>query len=398
MRAGLQWRLRRRLPESPGCRVYGSWQARRHPKQEIPALRSNSSIQPTTGARSTAEGWLLLGNAYQESGDPARAISAWEHALPLPRADELLAVAERSRGNFPKAIGYWQAAITLEPANSAAHYALGLLLAATSPGTALPELVKAADLEPGLNVPVEKLRTALNTAFLSDDRATQFLVSGQALGAIGEWDLAAEAFRNAASERAGYGEAWAWLGEARQHLGLDGSTAIEQSLVLAPGSAIVQGLYGMYLQRQGKPQAALAAFHKAAALEPKNPGWQMALGSASDQSGDLVAAYEFYFHAVELAPSDASTWRALVTFSVNNDVDVELTGLPAAHKLVSLVPGDWQSYDLAGQAEFLTGNYQAALFFLKKAAQISPHPGCPRPAPGDGLPANRHERLGGCIS
>ena len=65
---------------------------------------------------------------------------------------------------------------------------------------------------------------------------------------------------------------------------------------------MVQGLYGMFLQRQGKPADALAAFQKAAELEPDDPGWQMALGSASEQTGDLVAAYGYYVRAVELAP------------------------------------------------------------------------------------------------
>jgi Flp pilus assembly protein TadD len=238
-------------------------------------------------------------------------------------------------------------------------------------------LQRAANLCTGLDLQVQSLRTALNTGFLSENRGYQFLVSGQALGALGEWDLAAEAFRNAVLGNPNYAEAWAWLGEAEQQRGLDGRLAIEQALSLDPTSAMVQGFYGLFQQRQKLPKAALIAFQNAANLEPENPGWQMALGSASEQIGDLVAAYEYYVHAVELAPADASTWRALVTFSVTNAVDVDLTGLPAARKLVGMAADDWQSFDLAGQAEFSLENYPAAIIYLKKAVQMSPTQAAP---------------------
>jgi tetratricopeptide (TPR) repeat protein len=322
-------------------------------------------------------GWLSLGNAYQEQGEPSLAIKAWEKALPLAQADGYLAIAERSNGNFDKAIEYWRANIALEPENSAAHYNLGLLLAATTPEQALPELINAAKLNPDLVVPVQSVRTALNSAFLSDNRSYQFLVSGRALGALGDWDLAVEAFRNAIIRQYAYADAWAWLGEARQQQGQDGSFEIEKALTIGPESAMVQGLYGMYLQRQGKPDAALAAFQKAAGMEPDNPAWQMALGSASQQTGDLVAAYGYYFHAVELAPADASAWRALVVFCVTNDVDMEITCLPAARRLVALARDDWLSFDLAGQAEFLLANYTSAVVYFKKAIQMSPTQAAP---------------------
>jgi tetratricopeptide (TPR) repeat protein len=325
----------------------------------------------------SGRGWLTLGTAFQKRGELSLAVKAWEQAVPLAQAYNNLASAQRSMGDFAAAIENWRASIALEPGNASAHYTLGLLLAATMPEQGLPELMQAVNLSPDLDIPVQSLRSALNTAFISDDRAYQFLVSGRALGALGEWDLAVEAFRNAIAKRSNYAEAWAWLGEAKQQQGQDGGPEIHQALTFGPQSAMVQGLYGMYLQRQGQPEAALAAFQKAADLEPEDPGWQMALGSASEQTGDLVAAYEYYLRAVELAPVDASTCRALVTFSVINDVDVAGTGLPAANKLVGLAPDDWQSYDLAGQAEFLLEDYTAAEIYLKRAVQMSPTQAAP---------------------
>ena len=325
----------------------------------------------------SARGWFSLGTAYQASGQLSLAVKAWEQALPLAQAYFDLATAQRSLGNFTGAIGFWRATIAMEPENAAAHYTLALLLMATAPGEALPELMQAARLDPELDPTVQGLRTALNTGLASGDGATHFLVSGQALAALGEWDLAAEAFRNAIAWRSNDADAWAWLGEAQQQLGHDGGPEMEQALALGAQSTLVQGLYGLYLQRQGQPQAARAAFQKAADLEPEDPGWQMALGSACEQTGDLVAAYGYYLQAVELDPQNASTWRALVAFSLNNTVDVAGSGLPAAHKLVELAPDDWQSYDLAGQAEFLLEEYSAAEVYLKKAIQLSPTQAAP---------------------
>jgi tetratricopeptide (TPR) repeat protein len=251
------------------------------------------------------------------------------------------------------------------------------LFAATDLSQALPELMLSAQLNPDLQEPVQGLRTSLNTARLSDDQAYQFLISGQALAALGQWDLATEAFRNGLGANAGYAEAWAWLGLAKQQLGQDGSQDFSQAMTLNSESALVQGLYGMYLQRLGKPKEALLAYQKAANLEPDDPGWQMALGNAFEEAGDLVSAYANYSHSVELAPGDPATWRALATFSLNNMVDVDVTGLAAAHKLIELAPDDWQSYDLAGQTAFLLVDYTAAVDYLKKAIQLAPTQAAP---------------------
>jgi tetratricopeptide (TPR) repeat protein len=322
------------------------------------------------------DGWLAWGDAIYMQGDVPGAIAIWIEALeqnkPDPFVHAYLARGHEEMGNYADAMQEWKVFLKVYPEYDWAHFRLGLLLAATTPEKALPELMQAAQLNPDLDPTVQRLRTALNTAFLSDDRAYQFLVSGRSLGALGEWDLAVEAFHNAIAVRLNYADAWAWLGEAEQQQGKNGNFEIEQALTLDPKSALIQGLYGMYLQRQGQPEQALAAFYKAAHLEPDDPGWQMALGSASEQTGDLVAAYEYYFQAVEMAPADASTWRALVAFSVTNNVDVEMTGLPAARKLVALAPNDWWSYDLAGQAEFMLEKYTAAESYLNKAVQMNP--------------------------
>jgi len=318
----------------------------------------------------TTTDWVILGQLYQQRGDLPAAVAAWEHGLPSAEAYRLLAQTARSQGALASAQADWRASLAQEPGDANARYQLGLLLAASSPEEALPELMQAARLDTSLEPQVKSLRTALNTALLSDDQGYQFLVAGQALGALGEWDLAAAAFQNAVNADPAYAEAWAWLGEAEQQQGQDGKTEIEHALQLRPDSALVESLYGIYLQRQGQAEEALSAFQKAVAIEPQDPGWQMALGSAYEQAGDLVAALDHYQQAAGLDPGGATAWRALALFSLRNDVDVAGVGLPAARRLMELADDDWQSFDVAGQVLLDIGDLVGAEVLLKRALDL----------------------------
>jgi tetratricopeptide (TPR) repeat protein len=322
-------------------------------------------------------GWLSLGIAYRQSGDLQSAMDAWQKALPLTEAYRYLAQSQRELGLFQQAIQNWRLSLALDPQDAAAHFQLGLLEMAAAPKDALDDLLEAARLDPALDAPVQSLRSALNTAYLQDDAAYQLVVSGRALGACGNWDLAAEAFRNAVTAQADYADAWGWLGEAEQQLGQDGSSEMAQALRLDPNSAMLQSLYGIYLQRQKQPQAALAAFQKAADLEPENPGWQMGLGGAYEQAGDLVAALTHYQKATELAPADAAAWRALAAFCLRNNVDLQGIGLPAARKLVDLAGSDWEADDIAGQMQLETGNLNGAAALFFKAIELDPSQAAP---------------------
>jgi tetratricopeptide (TPR) repeat protein len=322
-------------------------------------------------------GWMSLGKAYEDLGNLPSALTAWQHAFPLAEAYRSVAQAQRKLGNFSAAIAAWMASLGQEPQSAAAQYQLGLLDMATASNDALPHLMQAARADPSLDASVQGLRSALVSASLSDDQAYELVVSGQALGATGNWDLAAEAFRNAVALRANYGEAWAWLSEAKQQQGQDGSIEIERALTLNPDSAMLQSLYGLYLQRQKQPVKAEAAYQKAAALEPENPGWQMALGGACEQAGDLIAALGHYESAVDLSPNNSTVWQALAEFSLRNNVDLAGIGLPAARKMVELANGGWQVDDIAGQILLETGNRIGAEALLKKAIELDPTQAAP---------------------
>jgi tetratricopeptide (TPR) repeat protein len=186
------------------------------------------------------------------------------------------------------------------------------------------------------------------------------LTIGRALGLVQEWDLAIAVFENAVTLNAENAEAWAWLGEAKQHLGQGGSVELDRAVALDHTSVTVRALRGMYWSRQGKYSQMLAEYLLAAEFDPTNPTWQASIADAYFKRGDIISALTAYQHATELAPQDATYWRLLAVFCADNGVRVEDIGLPAAQKAVELAPDDPYALDVLGWSYLSSGRYANA--------------------------------------
>ena len=324
----------------------------------------------------SAEAQLALGDAFWRTSQPARAVDAWQELLQAGHASgelyQRLTQAYWDDGDYTVALDYLHAWVDLEPANALARYQFGVLLTAFRPDQALPHLMQAASLDPQFDPVVQVLRASLNRAFLQDDLAYQFVEAGRGLATLGDWTLAAEAFRNALAVNPQYAEAAAWLGEAVSQQGGDGYPYLQMALKLEPNLAVAHVFYGLYWQRADRPQVALSEFQEAARLDPQNPAWQILVGDASARSGDLIAALDYFKNAVTLAPNEPVYWRALVIFCIQYNVEVEDTGLPAALHLVSIAPDDWQSWDTLGQVSLAMGDIDEAEGFFLKAQELAP--------------------------
>lgn len=328
------------------------------------------------GALSTA-GALARGDALFAMGETGQAVAVWEELAGDGYAlHSRLAGGYEALHDYPAAIQAWRAYLDRHE-DAAAHYRLGLLLAAVDPQQALPELMLAAGLEADLDPNVQVLRTNLNAAFLEEEPAYWFVLSGRGLLAIGELNLAQAAFEHAAALRPDYAEAWAWWAESRQQAGQNGDQQIMRALVLDPSSPLVQALAGTYFQRQGQPERALLAFQQAAAADPQNPAWQAALGGAYEAAGDLVQAQAAYRAATSLAPREPSYWRSLAEFCLRNGMAIQEDAIPAVARLLDLAPDDWRSYDIAGQVAFEVGALSQAETHLRKAAEMAPGQAAP---------------------
>jgi tetratricopeptide (TPR) repeat protein len=322
-------------------------------------------------------GWIELGDSFLEKGDVNAAIDAWQsvggRTQDSAEAIARLARAYRQLGEINKAMRFWQEVLKIDPNNDEAYFTLGLLLMTRQPGKALPELMQATSLNKLWDTRVQVLREGLNLALLQNDIPYQLVVSGRSLASIGEWVLAQEAFFQAIQFANDYAEAWAWLGEAYQHMGKDGFPSLQKALTLDPNSATIQALIGLNYRRQGQLDLAWSAYSRAAALEPANPAWQLALGDLSVQNGELIIALSHFNQAIVLAPQDPEVWRGMALFCVQNDVDISLQGMQAALQLLKLAPEDWQSYNVMGQVLMAMGDLESAQLYFVRASQLSPN-------------------------
>ncbi len=323
----------------------------------------------------SGEGWLALGLAYRFTHRPEAARQAWQMGLQAqpsyaPLYDQL-AIAYHEDRDYASEQDLLIRRLQLGD-SAWAHYRLGLLLSAQDFERALQELRAASSLDPQFAPAAETLRAALSLAARAPSPASRLVTVGRGLGLLAEWGLASRAFEQAVALAPQEAEAWAWLGEARQHIGQDGKEALDRALALDAHKASVHALRGLYWKRLGRAQEALEEYRQAVQIEPGNPAWWAALGEAYRQRGDLVAGLSAYQEATHLAAHDSTYWRLLALFSAENGVQVMEIGLPAAQKAVELAPSDPQALDVLGLAYFSAGYLYHAEQALRASLQADP--------------------------
>ena len=241
----------------------------------------------------------------------------------------------------------------------------------TEPDRADSELLLASQLDGQFDSAVQALRGALSLASRADSPSEKFVLIGAGLGAVDEWTLARAAFESAVRADDANAEAWAWLGEANQHNGREGSMELDRALELNPNSSIVRGLRGLHFQRIGDHRAALTEFQAAASLDPENPARFVSLGDAYALTGDLNHALESFQYAVLLAPQDAAYWRALAEFCARQRIYLDEIGIPAAQRAVALAK-DAENLDVLGWLYLLDARYAEAEQTLSDAQARDP--------------------------
>ncbi len=321
-------------------------------------------------------GWVAWGDVNYLRDDTQRATEIWEQALEQENPSEhlysRLAEIYQTQGEISKAVQTLQKYASAHPEDASARYRLGLLLALSDPEQASTELLSASQMNPELDPAVQVLRTALNLASIEESASARSVVIGRGLALVNEWRLARIAFDEAARRDEKNAEAWAWLGEASQQVGLEGVEQLERAFELNPGSSTVRGLRGLYYQRTGNYREALTEFQTAATLEPDNGMWHISLGETHAKLGDLIRALEEYQKATTFAPEDPGTWRLLAIFCAQNNVNVRDVGVPAAQKAVVLDGDDPLSLDVLGWLLTLDARYEEAERMLNRALELDP--------------------------
>jgi tetratricopeptide (TPR) repeat protein len=322
------------------------------------------------------QGWYSLGFSYFQIGDEASALKTFQQGAaetPSARLYAGEAFIFRLQKNWEAERTALENQLQFDAQDAPTQYRLGLLLTFFSPDQALTPLTAASSLDPKFDPAVQTLRAALTVSSIEADESRKRVILGRALGLVNEWELARKSFEDAIQIDEKNAEAWAWLGEAKQQQGADGSVELDRALSIDHLSVIVRALRGLYWSRQAKYPQMLAEYQLAAEYEPTNPAWQVQIGNAHFKLGDLALALASYQRAIDLAPDDPTYWRLLAVFCAENGVHVEDVALPAAQKAVDLAPKDPAALDALGLAYFSSGRYANAEETLKAALEIDPN-------------------------
>ena len=268
---------------------------------------------------------------------------------------------------------YWLAKLESAPDDPHAHYQLGLRYLILEREKAAEHLQEAAAQDPELESRVRRLQSALRQSNVIEDPAYQQTIIGQALASVEEWRLAETALEMAVAQDPEYAEAWAYLGEVRQQTGKENAfEALETALQLDRQSYAANLFTSFYWRRNDKPARAIPHLRTALQQDPSNLSLQEDLAFTLVQAGQVETAFENIKALLEESPDNPDIWRILARLSIENDLQVAQTGLPAARQAVLLEPEDAQATLLLGRAYALTDEPVLAERFLLKAARQDP--------------------------
>jgi Flp pilus assembly protein TadD len=330
-----------------------------------------------------------LGIALWETGKTEQALARWELALALdPSQDEVLNrlwngyVQTRQWAKAEDAINRW---LTRHEADAQAIYMLAMIRAANDPGSALELLDSLKSAPAALVKKAQELSAVIRSALLQRVPEYIFARTGEELLSLGEPALAEQALQRAIDRNPNYGEAYALLGAAQEAAGENPSDSYQRGVALAPKSALACLLYGSWLHRSGDLAGAQWWLAQAWAAAPGD--WNVAselaqvdfmLGQVQDAEGYVVAAATAH-------PNDAEAWIALARFYIENDYQVQASGIPAARQAVILAPTNDRALDILGLGWFKAGDFSTAERFFLRALEQNPDS------------ADAHLHLGMCL-
>lgn len=338
---------------------------------------------PSPNSHLSYDELILLGDAYLQNGDSLMAEAIWKHASSLDKSSpafQRLADIYLQRKDYSSAIHALESLLRINPANIPLYYQIGSLYAITDPDKALPFLVQAAQVDKINANHAQDLHDKIRTARLFDNPSYTMLIAGRQLASWGEWELAFTAFQNATVLQPDYTDAWAYMGEARQHINQvevgnnsdAGYPDLKRALQLEPDSSLANTFMGLFWERQEDYSQAQNYLERAITASQNDPFLFSELGNILSKSGDLPAALSAYESAIQIAPQDSLFYRLLAEFSLNNQIQIRELALPAARQAVNLNPDSASNLDVMAQVMLLLQDYHSAERYARSAIQADP--------------------------
>jgi len=354
----LPWR--RNLPAAAGKAAYQAGDLALAEKALERAAQENSL---------TPAGKLLLGDVYLAAGNAQQAEDIWRELPGEPSSHRKLADLYFVQGNFSGAVNQWQeyrqsseAELSLEEQRS-----VGLLLAVEDPPKSLPYLEAASREYPDAGGILRAVE-----GNLEEEPAYRAVVTGQALGAYDHWQLAVGAFEKAVNFRPDYVEAWAYLGEALQHVsepGRDPLQTLEKARNLEEDSPLANMFLGLYWQRQGSHRTALEYFQQTADAWGDRPDVYVEQGRSLAALGELEEALTKYQQAVALSDGSGTYYSRLATFTVEYKYQLKEVGLPAARAAIDLAGQTPEVLTVMGEVLLALDDPSSAWKFFSRAVE-----------------------------
>ena len=324
----------------------------------------------------TKQGFLELGEANFHSGDISEAAAAWRVLLRGQSSDRLIYEkiysAWLEAGELESAERVLSEWVAFDPQNPLLKYQLAKMLIPGNISSALELLNKAASLDENYSLLFNSLNEISTDLEETPLDSYQLLLLGRALGKSNEWELSEKVLEDSVELSPDYGDAWAFLAEARQRLGKDGSYEIKMAKEFAPDSLLVKTMQAAYWRRQNKPELALVVLHEAAELELDNPIWQIEIGNVLAEMGNIHDADSYYQKAILLDPYNADYWVILARFCFQNNMNIYEVGLPAARQALVLAPENVNALDVMGQGMLAVEDYTSAERYFIKALEFAP--------------------------
>lgn len=330
------------------------------------------------------EGYHKFGDAYEMVGNAYTALQVWDAANRIygPSEIALTRIADIQRRNcdYPALVETLRSIAKLqspgsglEPLGIPLNYELGMLLAAVDPASAPPYLLQAAEQDPTLTE-AASLAFTIQRALSYENPTYTLMTTGRKLADLDNWKLAAYAFQQVVDMQPEYGEAWAFLGEALQHLtGIEAGkytiqpySALEKAININPFSLPANTFMALYWQRSGDYENAYPYLSIAEEIDPSNPDIQVDLGAASAVLGDLESAASHYWEAIEMTSGETTYLRELAEFSIRYNYELEEIALPIARQAMLADPDGPSNLDVMGQVLFRLGDlFSAERFFIR---------------------------------
>ena len=320
------------------------------------------------------EGQAWLANAWISIGEIDKAKELLRSFAYIEDVDPFLflqaALMQRSIKDIDGALSTLLRAHELQPDNGEISYQIALLLVPQRPNEALSFLSQASKLKPDRSSFCDTLSEQISGSLGSVEEAGYYLSIGQTLAAYSEWDMALLAFQKALELDPKNGVIWAYMAEAMQQNGQNGSEAIDQARKLSPEDEVVNGLSGLFFRRDGNSEKALMYLEKAMEINPQALIWEIEIGNTLAEIGNLNEALDHYQAATIIDSSNYYPWRALAVFCLNHNYEIDDIGLNAARRALQLNSGSPALMDLLGTVLMVTGNLQEAEIYFLQADQI----------------------------